>query len=300
MNPPNLLSVITPIYNGADFIERCYQNLLGQMFADWEWVVVDDGSTDGSAECVKQIPDDRIKLFSYRPNRGRGYARNLALEKSRGDWIVIWDIDDLNFPDRLEKIAAARRRGYDFFCSYAVVVNNDLDIKGTRGFHRASGSVPRQFVHPTLALRKDIAAKIGYKLTEGRGGPAEDARMIWMLSLKYRGLWFDDALTIYQEERDLHLQKAIDTNKAHVQTLKELQAWKIIAADMKYYATILKYDVKIMLLNTLRMQPRLYNHFVGFRDYGETRNGWHLSADKIQFIEKLKDDCLKKRTIRER
>jgi|GEM_PF-886317 len=289
MNRSSILSVITPVYNGADFVERCYANLVEQTFTNWEWVVVDDGSTDHTAETVRKIRDDRIRLFSYRPNRGRGYARNFALDRARGDWIVVWDIDDLNFPERLEKVADARRRGYDYCCAYAVVVNNNLDIKGTRGFHQASGCVPRQFVHPTLAVRRDVAQKIGYKITEGPGGPAEDARMIWTLSLKYKGLWMDDALTIYQEDRDLHLQKAMDTNKAHRQTLRELQAEALIHPDMKYYRTVMKYSLKIVLLNLLRIAPRIYPRFVGWRDYGETQRGWRLSADKIQFIEKQRN-----------
>ena len=283
-----MLSVITPVYNGADFVKRCYANLVEQTFTNWEWVVVDDGSTDDTAETVRKISDSRVRLFSYQPNRGRGYARNLALAQSRGDWIAVWDIDDLNFPERLEKVADARSRGYDYCCSYAVVVNNDLDIKGTRGFHRASGCIPREFVHPTLAVKKDIARAIGYKITRGKGGPAEDARMIWTLSLKYKGLWFDDALTIYQEDRDLHLQKAVDTNKAHLQTLKEIQSEMLIRPDAKYYCTILKYSLKVVLLNALRVSPRIYPRLVGWRDYGETQRDWRLSEEKIKFIEKQK------------
>ena len=131
---------------------RCYENLLKQSFANGEWVVVDDGSTDGTAEVARKIKDSHIRLFSYKQNKGRGYARNLAVSESREDWIVIWDVDDLNFPERLETIEQARIQNHDFFCYYAVVVNNDMEIKGTSGFHEPAGCLPREFVHPTLAL----------------------------------------------------------------------------------------------------------------------------------------------------
>jgi glycosyltransferase involved in cell wall biosynthesis len=278
------LSIITPIYNGADFVERCYRNLLSQSFTDWEWVVVDDGSTDSTAEIVREIRDTRVRLFSYKQNKGRGYARNLAISESTGDWIVIWDVDDLNFPERLETIEKARLQNYDYFCSYAVVVNNDIEIKGTRGFHNPSGCLPREFVHPTLALKKDIAEKIKYKITRGIGGPAEDARVIWTLSIKYKGLWFEDALTIYQEERDINLRKAIDTNKAHLQTLKELRREDVFESGHKYYLTMGKYFIKIFILGIMQICPEFYLNFTDFRAYGQLRNNWKLSPEKVDFI----------------
>lgn len=288
MDKKSILSVITPVYNGVDFVERCYKNLLSQTFTDWEWVVVDDGSTDHTAESIRKIKDSRVRLFSYMPNKGRGYARNLAISEAKGDWIVVWDVDDLNFPERLRIIAEARAKNYDFFCSYAVVVNNDLAIKGTRGFHDPSGCLPREFVHPTLAMKKDVAEKIKYKITEGTGGPAEDARMIWTLSLKYKGLWFDDALTIYQEERDIHLRKAIDTNKAHLQTLRELEQKGLIESVLRYHMTKVKYFIKILILGIIRVYPEMYMRFIGLRDYGRLKSGWQLSAEKISFIENIK------------
>ncbi|HUN53802.1 MAG TPA: glycosyltransferase family 2 protein [Smithella sp.] len=278
------LSVITPVYNGADFVERCYENLLRQSFANWEWVVVDDGSTDDTAEIVRKITDARVRLFSCKSNKGRGYARNLAIRESLGDWIVIWDVDDLNFPERLEIIETARLQDYEFFCSYAVVVNNDMKIKGTRGFHEPSGCLPKGFVHPTLALKKEIAQSIQYKITSGVGGPAEDAKILWILPLKYRGLWFEDALTIYQEERDINLRKTIDTNIAHLQTLNELRREGIFKSGKTYYPTVVKYFIKIFILSIMRIYPKIYLRSIDLRDYGRLKTGWQLSPEKIDFI----------------
>jgi len=113
MNQP-ILSIITPVYNGVSFVERFYKNLLLQTMDDWEWVVVDDGSTDHTADAIGQIKDSRIRLFSYPQNRGRGYARNLAIHESQSDWLVVWDIDDLNFPERFAMIVEAKKENYDF------------------------------------------------------------------------------------------------------------------------------------------------------------------------------------------
>ena len=295
MNKKPTLSVITPIYNGADFVARCYKNLLKQSFENWEWVVVDDGSTDNTAEIVQRIKDTRVRLFSYKQNKGRGYARNLAIKESRGDWIVVWDVDDLNFPERLETIEKARLQNYDFFCSYAAVVNNNMIIKGIRGFHKPSGCLPKTFVHITLALKKEIAESIKYKITRGIGGAAEDARILWILPLRYKGLWFEDALTIYQEDRDINLRKTIDTNIAHLQTLKELRREGVFKSGYKYCITTVKYSVKIIILGIMQVYPKLYLRSVNLRDYGQLESNWKLSSGKINFIGKViseKDDLV--------
>ena len=286
MNITPTLSIITPVYNGVDFINHFYKNILLQSFTNWEWVIVNDGSTDDTDEIVRKINDARVRLFSYKQNKGRGYARNLAVKESRGDWIVIWDVDDLNFPERLETIEKARLQNYEYFCSYAVVVNNNIEIKGTRGFHDPSGCLPKTFIHPTLAFKNEIAKKIKYKIAKGIGGPGEDARVLWILSSKYKGLWFEDALIIYHEEQNINLRKAIDTNRTHLQTLKELKEEGVIKSGDQYYLTLLKYFFKIFVLGIIKVYPKLYLRFVDLRDYGKLKKGWKLSPDKFDFIKK--------------
>lgn len=281
------LSVITPVYNGAGFVRRCYNNLIEQSFKNWEWVVIDDGSTDSTADIIREIDDPRVRLFSYKQNKGRGYARNMAIEKSRGDWIVIWDIDDLNFPERLDT-TERMLKDHDFLCSYSVVINNNMKIKGVRGFHDPSSCLPKGFVHNTLALKKEIAEEIKYKITRGKGGPAEDARIVWTLSLKYNGIWLEDALTIYQEEREVNLGKAIDTNIAQLETVRELKSGGLIKSGVKYYLAAVKYLVKIFILNIMRVYPGLYLKSIDFRDYGHLKDGWTLSSDKIAYIKNIR------------
>ena len=283
-----LLSVITPVYNGVNFIAGCYNNLISQSFQDWEWIVVDDGSTDGTEDAVKKINDDRIHLFSYKPNRGRGFARTLALNESRGEWVVVWDVDDIHFTDRLEEINKARLDGNDYFCSYAVVVDNRLNIKGIRGFIKPSNGLPRGFVHPTMACRTDIAKEIGYKSNIGTG---EDAKILWVLSAKYKGLWFDDALTIYYEDREVNLKKAIASNVGHLVQIKEMFREASTISVNDYIILYIKYRFKLVVLNCMRIYPSFYLRLLKYRDYGEIKTDWTLSENRMSFISELKNSC---------
>jgi glycosyltransferase involved in cell wall biosynthesis len=284
-----ILSVTTPIFNGEDFVNRCYSMLRMQTFTDWEWVVVDDGSTDKTADLIRQIDDERVRLITYTTNRGRGYARSRALEAARGEWMVVWDIDDLYFPNRLEKIDEARRDGYDFFCSYAVVVDNNLQIKGVRGFYPAVDGLPRYFVHPTLACRIDIARKIGYEELKTVGGIGEDARIVLTLAAQYRGCFFEDALAIYQEDREVFLKKSLDSNWSQLLCVQQLYQDGVLTMNWQSYLQItLKFIIKLLILNLMRFAPHLYLKTLRRRPYGEKAPNWSLSWERLAFIEQMR------------
>ena len=111
-----------PVYNGMATLERAVRSVLGQTFADWELLVVEDCSTDGSREAVAAwaASDSRIRLIRSSENRGSGAARNLALRSARGELIAYLDADDEYDPQYLENVARLRDKGdvlvfgYDF------------------------------------------------------------------------------------------------------------------------------------------------------------------------------------------
>ena len=279
-------SVITPVYNGRAYIRRAWRMLQLQTFADWEWVVVDDGSTDGTSDAVRAIVDRRVRLVHYDKNRGRGYARTQALLAARGQWLAVWDVDDLYFPDRLAKADEARRAGYDFCCSYAVVVDNDLAIKGVRGFLPASGLLPRVCVHPTLACRADLARSIGYAAHCWAG---EDSKMLLALPAGYRGCYYDDALTIYVEDREVTLAKAIGSNWWLWQHVGELHREGQLPGTRRAWWTFqARMVARLIALNALRLAPWLYRRTVKHRSFGQTAASWNLSPERMAFIEWLR------------
>ena len=277
---------MTPVYDGEGFVARCYRNLLSQDFTEWEWVVVDDGSTDNTLQELQAIAaaDARVIITTYTPNRGRGFARNTAIAKARGDWVVVWDVDDLHYPERLTEIEKARLGDYDYCCSYAVVVDNALEIKGVRGFGAPSGCFGREFVHPTLACKRELMAKIGYRETKGVGGIGEDVLLGWILPKHYKGLYHEEALSIYQEDRGVNLRKATDSNLAQLSLLMELASEGEITRDSGYMFMFARYAAKICVLYLLRLAPKLYLLTVRARSGGSTRENWTLAASKIALL----------------
>ncbi len=97
----SLISVITTVYNGEKFIRRTIESILQQTYAHFEYIIIDDGSTDKTVNIVESIRDSRI--FLWKPGRiGRGKALNLGLAKAKGEYIAIQDADDMSHPEKLE------------------------------------------------------------------------------------------------------------------------------------------------------------------------------------------------------
>ncbi len=96
------ISVITTVFNGEKYFDRAIPSILNQTYVDFEWIIVDDGSTDNThkklAEIAKQ--DTRIKLFSS-GRLGRAKALNYAIENAQGKYIANQDFDDISYPERL-------------------------------------------------------------------------------------------------------------------------------------------------------------------------------------------------------
>lgn len=100
-----MISVIMPAYNVENFIEKSIKSVLNQTYTDFELIVVNDGSTDGTKDIVKKYIsiDSRVKLVNQ-DNRGQSDARNKGIDISKGDYIAFLDADDLYNKKFLEKM----------------------------------------------------------------------------------------------------------------------------------------------------------------------------------------------------
>jgi succinoglycan biosynthesis protein ExoO len=111
-----LVSIVMPAHNAGSTIERAIDSVIGQTYARFEILVVDDRSDDETATRVGNYDDPRIRLLKHRVNRGVAAARNTALRAARGDFITLLDADDAWLPERLARLlVTAQRAGPRFF-----------------------------------------------------------------------------------------------------------------------------------------------------------------------------------------
>ena len=115
---PVLVSVVMPTYNRRNYIRESLDSVLAQDFSDYEVIVVDDGSTDGTEEEIRPY-EGRIRYFRQE-NRGAGVARNVGIRNSRGTYIAFMDSDDLSRPNHLQSLYSFLDKNPEF----AMVVGN--------------------------------------------------------------------------------------------------------------------------------------------------------------------------------
>ncbi|MCS5704705.1 glycosyltransferase family 2 protein [Synechococcus sp. FGCU-3] len=147
---PGLVSIVTPAYNAAFAIREAIQSVLLQSYSSWELLIIDDGSTDTTAEVVRSFKDPRIQLIQQR-NQGVSAARNCGLDAARGEFITFLDADDALPPRSLEARVQLLQRDpeIDVVDGVFIVCGPEL---GTELKHRRPG--PRGPLLPRL-LRLD-------------------------------------------------------------------------------------------------------------------------------------------------
>jgi teichuronic acid biosynthesis glycosyltransferase TuaG len=122
------VSIVTPSFNSAKYIEKTVHSVLGQTHENWELIIVDDASTDNSVEIIKQliIKDNRVKLIQFHSNKGAAKARNAAIDNASGEFIAFLDSDDVWHPNKLECQLDFMGNNIDFsFTAYELI--DELD-----------------------------------------------------------------------------------------------------------------------------------------------------------------------------
>lgn len=96
------VSVLMTVYNAGKFLKPAIDSLLAQTFTDFELIIIENGSIDGSREIIRSYDDSRLKIFELDENIGRTPALIKAFEKAKSEYIAIQDADDVSLPQRLE------------------------------------------------------------------------------------------------------------------------------------------------------------------------------------------------------
>jgi len=163
------VSVLMPVHNGGHFLRPALESLSIQTFADFEILVVNDGSTDDTANQLAAWPDPRLRVLTFPVNRGEAAARNHGLAAARGRYIALLDSDDLAYPTRL----AAQVSHLDAHPAIGLL-GADCDIISAEPGPHAPIDSPRTdadlrwqsvfghaFVHSMLLFRRELFSEHG-------------------------------------------------------------------------------------------------------------------------------------------
>lgn len=172
-HPDNpLVSVIIPVYNGADYLRQAIESVLIQNYRNFELIIVNDGSTDATEQVVKAFDDSRIRYFSQ-ANAGPSAARNRAIRESQGRFIINLDHDDMLMPDHIAQLLAAYDRYPEadmIYCNTMLIREDGAPIRlqKRKAYDRPEDLIGDLFqagypIIPFLTLiRRSVFDRIGY------------------------------------------------------------------------------------------------------------------------------------------
>lgn len=225
-----------PCHNGEPYLEQAIDSILRQSFQDFEFIIVDDGSTDATARLIQErmAADSRIVYLGQERNLGIVAALNRGIAAAKGEWIVRMDHDDISEPERLEaQVNYMREHPYCIVCgSNLRLIDEHSRIIGTRRYESSDRRIKRRllhanpFAHPATIIRKSVLREQGLPYSEAF--PRNEDYDLWF-RLADHGLFanLDACLLRYRlsrrSVRDRHcremLQNTIRLKESHGQRL---------------------------------------------------------------------------------
>ena len=167
----DLVSIIVPVFNRRSAIREALESILKQTYEHWEALVVDDGSTDGTAQVVEEYSraDSRVRLLRHGQRKGAQAARNTGIRDAQGEWIAFLDSDDQWLPCSLEvRLRALRERAVSVVHSECYVLRPESTQPDRFGVPAMRGQVYRELlrspgpVFPSLLVSKEALSHIDY------------------------------------------------------------------------------------------------------------------------------------------
>lgn len=200
-----LVSIIIPLHNAENTIDRCIESIMHQTYKNWEIICCDDCSTDDTISKLKKWKNQgvEIKLLENKKNMFAAYSRNRAFSCSNGEYIAQIDDDDYMAFNRLEEQVKFLNEHleYDFVGSNMIYFDENGEWKKT-----TSKNIPKlrdflkgtQFSNPSVMFRKECIQSIGYYRVAKETKRGQDYDLFMRLYANgYRGYNLDECLTYY-------------------------------------------------------------------------------------------------------
>lgn len=242
------LSVIMPVYNTERYLRKAIESVLNQTFKDFEFIIIDDCSTDSSLKIIEEYvrKDRRIRVLHNCCNLNVARSRNKGVKTARGKYIVQMDSDDVSFPERIKKQFRFMEDNPKVIVSGGAMELIDQNSKrlGIKRFYLKDQDIRKHiffhcpFSHPATIIRKDLFNKAG--AYNSRLNVASDYDLYFRLGRLGRFANLQDVIIQYR------IHPANLTNKRHSEMKK--CALLIKKKAIREYGYQMKWGDKLLLL----------------------------------------------------
>ena len=180
--PSPKVSIIMPVYNTSAYLREAIQSILSQTFIDFEYIIINDGSTDQSEHIILSFTDPRIRYFKNEKNEGLVYTLNRGIDLATSPWIARMDGDDISLPARLEKQwnYLESHGDAEVLATTVILINENGEITGSWKDDIAAitpkeirAYLPRNncIAHPSVMIKAALLKKYHYSSLQSQ---AED------------------------------------------------------------------------------------------------------------------------------
>lgn len=246
MSHPSLISVVLPVYNCELYIREAVESILAQTYTAFELIVVNDGSTDGTAAILAGISDPRLRVMAQ-PNGGIVKALNAGLQAAKGQFIARQDADDISLPERFARQMAYLQANPEVMVcgTWAEVIDVQNRVIGLHNHPAGSNAIKFHtifdtfFVHSTVLFRRELIDTIG--LYSDDTSIFEDFNYWSRVTRRYPTANLPEVLLRYRE-----LHTGISKNTANFNDRVRNQR----RANLLYYAPELQQQPRILELLT--------------------------------------------------
>lgn len=294
-NPDPLVTVAISTFNRASYILESIRSVQGQTFQDWELVVVNDGSTDETAEILESINDPRVRVFN-RANAGLAASRNFITSVARGKYIAVHDDDDLMLPTRLEDELSALKPGSNGSYGAWVNFNNEsgeLDYQSGKAFSLESILFNSGvYLHPTLMVETAVLKAVPYNETMRSGS---DYNLAVRMARAGVRLEHCEKIVMLRRQHDAQitnshgdLQKVSGRVSGIMGRGLMLGYDKRVVRDARAVEDVVNVSKPSNLWNFLG--PYLPDHLVAKREAVLNVSFDELSADQVSFLDDITPD----------
>lgn len=247
----DLVSVIMPSYNSAEYIAESIESVIKQTYPHWELLITDDCSTDNTVEIVKQYvqKDNRIKLFVLKANSGAAVARNNSIKEAQGRYIALLDSDDLWLPEKLEKqLAFMQKNGYEFCYSSCLIYDKNIKEYNIEICRKKESfkTIKRGDRIPCLTTIYDTK-NIGKIYMPNLRKRQDWAFRIQILQKCKYAYGMKEPLAIYRVRANSLSRKKIGLFKYHIAVYRQILNWSFIKSSLYFFCVFLPTHLKKIL-----------------------------------------------------
>ena len=227
-----LVSVIMPIFNGEKYLKEAIESILNQTFTDFEFIIIDDGSTDNSLRIIQSFDDRRIDLLKNFENKGIVYSLNKGITSSQGKYIARMDADDISLPNRFEEqlLYLEKHNNIDIIGGSVILINKNGIIrkKDIRKLSHQQINTSLLFTcpiyHPTILGRREVFMSLIY---DNQFTGLEDWELWTRIIKQYKMMNIKTIVLKYRLHND---------NATKLITTKKSQEFKrLFEQQLKYY-----------------------------------------------------------------